>query len=133
MALAQEYGKLQARLRSAEAAVAHCAVLPPAVQLQLRLKAQIDEVESKVRDSEQKVLVAEALAKEAEENPLKEERAVPAVGAVPAKAMPGSKGKGKGEVEQGPVERAKSAVEVALIDLKICMRYLEAPENGGFS
>ena len=130
MALAQEYGKLQARLRSAEAAVAHCAVLPPAVQLQLRLKAQIDEVESKVRDSEQKVLVAETLAKEAEENPLKEERAV---GAVPAKAMPGSKGKGKGEVEQGPVERAKSAVEVALIDLKICMRYLEAPENGGFS
>ena len=44
---------------------------------------------------------------------------------IPPKAMPGSKGKGK-EVDQGPVEKAKAAIDTALVDLKICMRYLEA-------
>eukprot|EP00434_Breviolum_minutum_P030843 symbB.v1.2.027275.t1/scaffold2787.1/size70355/1 len=88
-ALAQEYAKLQARLRQTEAAVAHCAVLPPAVQAQLQLKAQLDE--------------AEALAQEAEKNPLPQEDAkaddakpsagvgVPAPKAFTPRAMPYSK------------------------------------------
>ena len=156
-ALAQEYAKLQARLRSAEAAVAHCAVLPPAVQAQLQLKAQIDEVVSKVAASEDKVAQAEALAQEAEKNPLPQEDAkaddakpsagvgVPAPKAFTPKAMPYSKGKsfgkgelgkgepGKGEPELtgGPVEKAKAAVEVANIDLRTCMRYLEAQAKAG--
>ena len=40
----------------------------------ISFQAQIDEVETKVRDSEQKVLLAEQLAKEAEQNPLTEEK-----------------------------------------------------------
>lgn len=144
-ALAHDYAKLQARLRQAEAAVAHCAVLPPAVQAQLQLKAQIDEVDSKVKESEAKVEIAEKMAMEAEKNPLPapEETkgdtktsgatGVPAPKAFPSKAMPYKgkafgKGEPKGEPEPtaGPVEKAKAAVEVANIELKMVMRYLEA-------
>lgn len=141
--LTHDYAKLQARLRQAEAAVAHCAVLPPAVQAQLQLKAHIDEVESKVKDSEAKVEIAEKMAMEAEKNPLPAEETkgdaktsgagVPAPKAFPSKAMPCKgkafgKGEAKGEPEAtgGPVEKAKAAVEVANLELKMVMRYLEA-------
>lgn len=141
--LAHDYAKLQARLRQAEAAVAHCAVLPPAVQAQLQLKAQIDEVDSKVKDAEAKVEIAEKMAMEAEKNPLPPEEpkgdtktgaGVAAPKAFPSKAMPykgkafgkGEPGKGEPEPIVGPVEKAKGAVEVANIELKMVMRYLEA-------
>ncbi|CAJ1431684.1 unnamed protein product, partial [Effrenium voratum] len=155
-ALSTEYGKLQARLRQAEAAVAHCGTLPPEVQAQLTLKAQIDEVEwgntafevcveSKVKASEEKVGQAEQLAKEAETNPIEEKpedskpsaavNATAKATAAKATAKAGAwKGKaaGKGiEEPAGPVEKAKQSLEAAGLDLKICLRFLEAQSQAG--
>eukprot|EP00439_Symbiodinium_sp_Y106_P038839 s3666_g4.t1 len=131
--LAAEYAKLQARLRQAEANVSHCASLPEPVQKQLVLKGFIDEVESKVKAAEGKVETAEQSAKEAEEKPLpeQEEPALPqAQKATAAKSAPWSKGKGGGkrdekEVVLGPVDKAKAALEVAKMDLKLALRFLE--------
>ncbi|CAE7342835.1 epi-1, partial [Symbiodinium sp. CCMP2456] len=137
--LAAEYAKLQARLRQAEANVSHCASLPEPVQKQLVLKGFIDEVESKVKAAEGKVETAEQLGKEAEEKPLpeQEEPAVPQVQkATAAKSAPWSKGKGGGkrdekEVVLGPVDKAKAAMEVAKMDLKLALRFLEAHTQQG--
>eukprot|EP00930_Biecheleria_cincta_P019186 TRINITY_DN14712_c0_g1_i1.p1 TRINITY_DN14712_c0_g1~~TRINITY_DN14712_c0_g1_i1.p1 ORF type:complete len:2123 (-),score=549.27 TRINITY_DN14712_c0_g1_i1:16-6384(-) len=124
-----ELTKLQARLKAAEAMVAPFAVLPDIVEQQLAVQSVIDTAEKQITSAEEKVEAAEALSKEAEENPFPE-------GVDPPMAPPDDQGQPSGSSKpkapmlsiaaESPVDRAKTAVDTANAQLTNATAFVDA-------